>query len=124
MFTKIIINKLCAKSNGFGVEHIIKNKMYKLPSISTRRHYCDTTNKSNRNAIVSNSGSFDLSGTSEQQTSLVSIKRTLKNSPNECSDGYSCIKTVCPMCKPLPDSTSNNYSIYINKTTGKPIYFL
>lgn len=55
-------------------------------------------------------------------TSLFNIKKTIKSSPFECADGFTCIRTVCPVCHTVPGSpeatTVANQTIYINKTTG------
>ncbi|XP_059615649.1 mitochondrial DNA helicase [Phlebotomus argentipes] len=47
--------------------------------------------------------------------SVPNIKRVIKNSGLECEDGFSCIRTVCPVCT---DKGDHRESIYINKITG------
>ncbi|XP_065084108.1 mitochondrial DNA helicase [Ochlerotatus camptorhynchus] len=55
-------------------------------------------------------------------TSLFNIKKTVKASPYECTEGFTCIRTVCPVCNVIPGQTEStkakNKPIYVNKTTG------
>lgn len=47
--------------------------------------------------------------------SVPNIKRVIKNSGFECEDGFSCIRTLCPVC---PEEGGSRKGIYINKITG------
>ncbi|XP_055624611.1 mitochondrial DNA helicase [Toxorhynchites rutilus septentrionalis] len=55
-------------------------------------------------------------------TSLFNVRKTIKLSSLESSDGFTCIRTVCPVCHTTPGQTedcdSNRETIYINKTTS------
>ena len=70
----------------------------------------------------------------EEQTtsaSLFNIKKAIKFSGLEFDEGFTCIRTNCPICdydgKPAKDKKKT--SIYVNKYTGKPhnpcpLYFI
>lgn len=55
-------------------------------------------------------------------TSLFNIKKTVKASPYECTEGFTCIRTVCPVCNVVPgqaeSAKAKSKPIYVNKTTG------
>ncbi|XP_058833072.1 mitochondrial DNA helicase [Topomyia yanbarensis] len=54
--------------------------------------------------------------------SLYNIRKTIKASPLESSEGFTCIQTVCPICNRVPGQVDNHSTrdetIYVNKTTG------
>lgn len=54
-----------------------------------------------------------------ESTSVLTIKRTLKSAGVESTEGYSFIKTSCPICD-FADSKATS-SIYINKVSGTNI---
>lgn len=49
--------------------------------------------------------------------SLTNIRKTVRNGGFEISDGYSCLRTVCPACEATP-TTPSSTAVFINKTTG------
>lgn len=57
-------------------------------------------------------------------TSIFNIKKTIKSSPYECTEGFTCIRTVCPVCNVVPgqldpgSQATKKETIYVNKTTG------
>lgn len=56
------------------------------------------------------SSSFVSSG----NFSIFNAKKTIKLSGAELDDGFTCLRTTCPVC----DTTKNNANFFINKTTG------
>lgn len=59
--------------------------------------------------------SFKESGSDHMNVSLFNIKKSLKLANKEFEDGFTNIRTVCPVCDPKEKAED----IYINKTTGK-----
>lgn len=57
----------------------------------------------------------DVSG-DKMNVSLFNVKKSLKLANVEFEDGYTNLKTLCPVCDPKTED------VYINKTTGK-IFF-
>lgn len=53
----------------------------------------------------------------DETTSLLTIRKTLKIAGVESTDGYSFIKTICPVCDFADGKFAS--SIYINKVSGK-----
>lgn len=53
-------------------------------------------------------------------TSVLTIRKTLKAAGVESKEGFSFIKTLCPVCD-FPDSEKTS-SIYINKVSGTIIH--
>ncbi len=53
----------------------------------------------------------------DESASVLTIRKTLKTSGVESTEGFSFIKTLCPVCD-FADSKTNA-SIYINKVSGK-----
>lgn len=54
-------------------------------------------------------------------SSVFNVKKTVKSSPFECTEGFACIRTVCPVCNVVPGEQNGqvkNETIYVNKTTG------
>ncbi|XP_058462550.1 mitochondrial DNA helicase isoform X1 [Malaya genurostris] len=57
-------------------------------------------------------------------SSLFNIRKTIKASSLENSEGFTCIRTVCPICSSVPGQDTDRSqsmrkeTIYINKTTG------
>jgi hypothetical protein len=58
--------------------------------------------------------SFKDSGSDYTNVSLYNIKKSVKLANKEFVDGFTNIKTICPVCDPK----ENPEDIYINKTTG------
>lgn len=79
--------------------------------IKQKRNYCDI--KTNVELLLTNS---------EKPTipSNFQIKKSIKNLQNyELTDGFSCIRTKCPICIAPPTSKVNDRNdIYVNKTSG------
>lgn len=59
--------------------------------------------------------SFKDNSDDQMNVSLFSIKKSLKLANAEFEDGFTNIKTHCPVCEPADKAED----IYINKTTGK-----
>jgi hypothetical protein len=65
---------------------------------------------------TSNQSNFrDGNSVDHMNVSLFNIKKSLKLANTEFEDGFTCLKTVCPVCDPSEKAED----IYINKTTGK-----
>ncbi|EAT34536.1 AAEL013237-PA [Aedes aegypti] len=69
------------------------------------------------------SSSFDIKDDpSLPGPSISNVKKAIKSSPYECTEGYTCIRTVCPVCNVVPgqleSSQAKGETIYVNKTTG------
>lgn len=94
LWSKAITNSLARK--------IIIPHRPNVHQTRTRREYCD-------------SGVKNLEAASSA-VSVYNIKRTLKASGFDFDDGFTSVKTVCPVCHKDKDKKEN---IFINKTTGK-----
>lgn len=58
--------------------------------------------------------SFKANSDDQTNVSLFNIKKSLKLANADTEDGFTNIKTLCPVCEP-----SKAGDIYINKTTGE-----
>ena len=76
---------------------------------SSRRFYCHVIGKED-----------DLETEGAGRPTLLKIKRSIKATSYELTDGYACILSKCPACLPSgePDEATSKRDIYINKTTG------
>lgn len=63
----------------------------------------------------SNQSSFKDITSDQINVSLFNIKKSLKLANTEYEDGFTNLKTMCPVCEPA----GKDQDIYINKTTGK-----
>lgn len=70
---------------------------------------------------TSGAGLYSFKDTSSDHInlSLFNIKKSLKLANIEFEDGFTNLKTTCPVCEP----TGTAEDIYINKTTGKIAQF-
>lgn len=59
--------------------------------------------------------SFKDGSSDHMNVSLFNIKKSLKLANTEFEDGFTNLKTICPVCDP----TGKAEDIYINKTTGR-----
>lgn len=59
--------------------------------------------------------SFKDDSSDHMNISLFNVKKSLKLANIEFEDGFTHLKTICPVCDP----TGKAEDIYINKTTGK-----
>lgn len=59
--------------------------------------------------------SFKDSNDDQMNVSLFNIKKSLKLANADFEDGFTNIKTLCPVCEP----SGKAEDIFINKTTGK-----
>lgn len=86
---------------------------FKLSRLLNERKqmYCDI--KTNVELLFSNDNKLVI-------PSDFQIKKTIKNLPNnEMYDGFSCIRTKCPICIiTSTKSTAERKDIYVNKTSG------
>lgn len=64
---------------------------------------------------VSNLNSFKDSNSDQMNVSLFNIKKSLKMQNIAFEDGFTNLKTSCPVC----ETSDTAEDIYINKTTGK-----
>lgn len=62
----------------------------------------------------SNLSSFKDGNSDQMNVSLFNIKKSLKLANIEFEDGFTNLKTMCPVCDP----SGKAEDIYINKTTG------
>lgn len=49
---------------------------------------------------------------------IFNVKKTLKATGNSFEDGFTCIKTTCPVCDCENNVNKLTKNIYVNKTTG------
>lgn len=49
---------------------------------------------------------------------VFNVKKTLKATGNSFEDGFTCIKTTCPVCDCVNNVNKLTKNIYVNKTTG------
>jgi hypothetical protein len=63
--------------------------------------------------------SFKDSDKDHMNISLFNVKKSLKLANTEFDDGFTNLKTLCPVCDP----TVKREDIYINKTTGNLLSF-
>lgn len=96
MLLKIFAQNLVCRN----AKMINKNGSSCVFRTNSRRQYCSEKFK-----IVDN-----------ESVSVLTIKKTLKSAGVELTEGFSFIKTSCPICD-LPDSNVGS-SIYINKISG------
>lgn len=61
------------------------------------------------------SSSFKDGNGDQMNVSLFNIKKSLKLANKEFEDGFTNLKTMCPVCDP----TGKTQKIFINKTTGE-----
>lgn len=59
--------------------------------------------------------SFKDANGDQMNVSLFNIKKSLKLANKEFEDGFTNLKTMCPVCDP----TGKTEEIFINKTTGE-----
>jgi hypothetical protein len=59
--------------------------------------------------------SFKDNNSDQINVSLFNVKKSLKLASTEFEDGYTNLKTQCPVCDP----SGKTEDIYINKTTGE-----
>lgn len=89
--------------------NIVKNyKLFSKKSVKLLNYSHDFTTSQ------INCDSYKDKDNDHLNVSLFSIKKTLKSSNYQFTEGFTNIKTLCPVC----DSSSKE-DIYINKITGK-----
>lgn len=85
---------------------IVSKKSFRIPKqLNARNEF--STSRHHLSNFKDNEGD-------QMNVSIFNIKRSLKATNTEFEDGFTNIKTHCPVCEP-----SGNTDIYINKTTGK-----
>ncbi|XP_055534160.1 mitochondrial DNA helicase [Wyeomyia smithii] len=107
------------------------NKMCQLWNSTRSRHsdYQGTTrlvlnNRSSPLTGIRNVSSMDYREDPSQRpvTSLFNVRKIIKSSGLEFSEGFACIRTVCPVCSAFPESVNSSEvkkeTIFVNKTTG------
>lgn len=125
MFLKSFTCKIVASSNKITFRKLNKDYnhgLYVPGGLTTNRHYSITNSNSVRGVGLNTDHD-----TKFEQITLLSIKKTIKGSGNQSVDGFCCIRTECPVCD-LPTATIKNLqptksNVYVNKTTGKHIFF-
>lgn len=145
MFVKLLNSSLLMSTSGCRLLyskpplHLLTNHNTKpnepptrrqLPqSIINARHFHSTAEEASAVRITAKGttpeqqSTDDLLGTdSIVPVSMAHIRKTIRSGGFELSDGYSCLRTVCPACEstetPKPTDAAARNTVFINKTTG------